>query len=400
MRVICITNLFPDVTRPGFASFNRQQLIHLASSHELELVVPVPWPRRAALALRGARPEPTADCAGVMTVRYPVYWYTPKVLRGLYGAFYERSIRATVASIVRSGRPDLVYATWAYPDCYAASLVAKRHGLPLVARVHGSDINEYFDHPARKRRILEAMRSARAVVAVSKALRELLAAAGVDPARIHVIYNGIDRDLFRAGDRLSSRRALGLDESKRIVLFAGNLEPVKGIALLIEAFGRLEGAPCEVHVIGDGPERGRLAGLARRLPPDKPVRFHGRVEHRLMGTWFNASDVFCLPSLAEGAPNVILEALACRTPVVAAETGGIPEVVPSGSGILFPRGDAAALAGALGEALSRAWDRGRIECPAGSWDENARRLGEVFALATGAAGPFVPPASLREDEVE
>lgn len=380
MKVICITNLFPDVTRPGFASFNKQQLIHLASSHELRLIVPVPWPRRASLALRGVRPEPTDDCRDIMAVHYPVSFYTPKVMRRYYGAFYERSIRGVFARLVREDRPDVVYATWAYPDCYAASILADRHGLPLVARVHGSDVNTYLQYPARKRRILEAMRRARAVVSVSTALRDLLAAEGIDAARIHVIYNGIDRNLFRPLDRAEARHGLGLDAAKKIILYAGNLEPVKGLDLLIEAFGRLEAA-AELHIIGDGPEERRLAGLARRLPAGKQVRFHGRVEHRHIGAWFNACDVFCLPSLAEGTPNVVLEALACRTPVVASETGGIPEVVPAGSGILFRRGDAGALAHALAEALARSWDRGRIECPAGSWEENARRLGEVLVLA-------------------
>jgi glycosyltransferase involved in cell wall biosynthesis len=393
MKIICITNLFPDVTRPGFASFNRQQLVYLAAKHELRTIVPVPWPRRAMLALRGARPKPSADCRDVMTVHYPTYFYTPKLMRRFYGAFYERSIRAVFDRLVRADRPDVVYATWAYPDCWAASRLAARYGIPIVERIHGSDVNEYLEYPERKRLILEAMRGARAVVSVSAALRDRLVAEGVDAAKIRVIYNGIDRSLFCPMDRGAARRELCLDESKRIILYAGNLERVKGIDLLIEAFGRLDAGGCELHIIGDGPERGRLAALARRLGGGKNVCFHDRVEHRLMGTWFNACELFCLPSLAEGTPNVVLESLACRTPVVAADTGGIPEVVSSDAGILFRRGDALALAGALAEALARSWDRERIECPAGSWDENARKLGEALAWAAGATAGTAPARS-------
>jgi glycosyltransferase involved in cell wall biosynthesis len=380
MKVVCVTNLFPDAARPGFASFNRQQLIHLAALHELRLIVPVPWPRFAALSLRGVKLAPTEDCRDVMSVRYPCYFYTPGTLRRFYGAFYERSIAGTFSRLVREDPPDVVYATWAYPDCYAASLLAARHGLPFVARVHGSDVNMYFGYPSRKRLILEGMRRAQAIVSVSAALRDVLAADGVDPGKIHVVYNGIDRGIFRPLDRGAARRELGLAESGAIILFAGNLERVKGIDLLIEAFGKLE-SPAELHIIGDGPEAKRLAGLARRLPAGKPVRFHGRVAHRLLGSWYNACDVFCLPSLAEGTPNVVLEALACRTPVVATNTGGIPEVVPAGSGLLFSRGDAGALAGALAASLARVWDRARIECPAGSWAENAGKLGEILERA-------------------
>jgi len=385
MKVVCVTNLFPDAAKPGFASFNRQQLIHLAALHEVRVIVPVPWPRFAALSLRGVKLAPTEDCRGVMSVHYPCYYYTPKVLRRFYGSFYERSIVGTFSRLVREDPPRVVYATWAYPDCWAASLLAARHGLPFVARIHGSDINAYFGYPSRKRLILEWMRRAQAIVSVSAALRDLLASEGVDRGKIHVVYNGIDRALFRPLDRGAARRELGLPESGAIILFAGNFERVKGIDLLIEAFGELEAAGV-LHIIGDGPEAKNLATLARRLPAGKPVRFHGRVPHRLMGLWFNACDVFCLPSLAEGTPNVVLEALACRTPVVAAETGGIPEVVSAGAGILFHRGDARALAGALAEALAKPWDRSRIECPAGSWAENAGKLGEILERAAREHG--------------
>jgi len=384
MKIICITNLFPDVTRPGLAPFNKQQIVHLAALNELRLIVPVPWPRYAALAFRGKKPRPPEECRGLMTVHYPPYFYTPKIMRRSYGAFYERSIAALFERLVRDERPDVVYATWAYPDCFAAALLAGRHDIPFVARVHGSDINEYMRYPVRKRRILDAMRWAREVVSVSAALRRRLVAEGVEASKIHVIYNGIDRTIFRPTGRGEARRELGLDESKRIVLYAGNLEPVKGVDLLLEAFGALQDPGAELHVVGDGPEGKRLAGLARALPPGKRAIFHGRVPHRLMGRWLNACDLFCLPSLAEGAPNVVLESLACRTPVVASDTGGIPEVVPAGSGILFRRGDAGALASALGEALARDWDRERIECPAGSWAENARKLGAVLDRAAGS----------------
>ncbi|MFA4948199.1 MAG: glycosyltransferase family 4 protein [Candidatus Krumholzibacteriia bacterium] len=380
MKVICITNLFPDVMRPGLAPFNKQQILHLAAFHELRLIVPVPWPRYAALVLHGRKPEPLEECRGLMTVHYPPYFYTPKIMRRSYGAFYERSIAALFDRLVRTDRPDVVYATWAYPDCFAAALLAGRYDIPFVARIHGSDINEHMEYPVRKRRILDTMRWAREVVSVSAALRKRLVAEGVDAGKIHVIYNGIDRGLFRPFDRGAARRELHLDESKRIVLYAGNFEPVKGIDILIEAFGKLDTA-AELHIVGDGPERRRLAGLARALPPEKKVMFHGRIPHRLMGTWLNACDVFCLPSLAEGTPNVVLEALACRTPVVAADTGGVPEVVSAGSGVLFRRGDAGALAGALTETLGRPWDRARIECPAGSWEDNARALGRLLERA-------------------
>ncbi|MBD3178225.1 MAG: glycosyltransferase, partial [Candidatus Latescibacteria bacterium] len=109
------------------------------------------------------------------------------------------------------------------------------------------------------------------------------------------------------------------------------------------------------------------------------IFLHGRVDHGEMVRWYNSCDILCLPSLAEGTPNVILEALACSVPVVASSTGGIPDIVDAESGLLFPPGELSPLARAIGEALDRKWDRDRIKCPSGSWQENASELSGIFA---------------------
>ena len=184
-----------------------------------------------------------------------------------------------------------------------------------------------------------------------------------------------------------------------MILFAGNLEHVKGIDLLIEAFGRLAapgasfgaaapgGAACaprddlELHILGAGPERERLERLAARSGAGDRIRFHGAERHDRMAAWFNACDLFCLPSRAEGTPNVILEALACGTPVVASDVGGIPAILPARAGTIFPPGNARALESALRETLGRPWDRSRAQCPVGSWEENARAVAALLAEA-------------------
>lgn len=379
MKIAVVTNLFPDSSRPGLAPFNRQQFIHLAREHELHVVSPVPWLHRMRLALSGRSPVPLKDCGRVMRVEYPTSYYTPKIMRSLYGRFYYMSIAGTMRRLVRRVLPDMIYATWAYPDCFAAVLAGERHGLPVVSRVHGSDINEYFRHPPRKRLILSALRRSKSIIAVSGDLKVRLVSEGIDEGKVHVIYNGIDRDIFHPVASFSARTKLGLSEHVKIVLYAGNLEPVKAVGLLIEAMSRLGKYDAELHILGSGPEYRRLVRLTGSAGLEGRVIFHGSVEHTRMGMWFNACDLFCLPSLDEGTPNVILEALACRTPVVATDTGGIPEILSSESGILFRRGDVDGLAGALNRGLAREWDVEKITCPAGSWGDNAREVGELFA---------------------
>jgi len=379
MKIICITNLFPYSTRPGLAPFNRQQLIHVAGRHELHIIAPVPWPHRLKAAINGSAVEPLPGCRELMDIHHPVYFYTPFLFRSLYGRFYVRSIRKTFREIARLANPDLVYATWAYPDCYAASVLASQQGLPLVSRVHGSDINRLFNYPRRRQMILEAMQYSEAVISVSRAMKEKLVEAGIDSDKIRVVLNGVDRDLFSPSPRDKARRITGIPEDAEVILFAGNLKKGKGVDLLLRAFEDLARPSVQLHIIGDGPEMKALRDMREDSHRQNKIFIHGRVDHRDMPGWYNSCDLFCLPSFNEGTPNVILEALSCSRPVVASGTGGIPDIVNAESGILFPPGDGSALRLALDESLEMNWDRGRIKCPAGSWDENASELDRIFS---------------------
>jgi glycosyltransferase involved in cell wall biosynthesis len=307
------------------------------------------------------------------------------MLRARYGSFYLHSIRSVFVTIAKRVQPDVVYATWAYPDCYAAVRAAAPLGIPVVSRLHGSDINDYLQITDRKPLILEAMRRSAAIVSVSEDLKRTLLAEGIDGGKIHVVYNGVDRDVFHPMDRCDARRRLGLSDRAEIVLFAGNLKPVKRVDLLIGALARLERKGLELHVLGDGPERSRLERLAAQLQVGPRVRFHGTVPHRSLGLWFNACDVFCLPSRNEGTPNVLLESLACGTPAVASDTGGIPEILSEDSGLRFPPESVDGLVESLRAGLTRNWERSRIVSPAGSWEQNAAAVGEVLSRAAGTS---------------
>lgn len=377
MKILCLTNLFPDTTRPEFAPFNRQQIMHLADLNEVRVIAPVPWTHMLSKRLAGDRPAPLEEFSKI-DVSYPVYYYTPKIMRDSYWRFYRSSVASTFGRHVREFNPDLVYATWAYPDCRAAVELSSSAGLPLVMRIHGSDINDFFRFRGRKRLILEAVERADAVISVNEVLKELLVSNGADPSRIHVIYNGIDRSVFLPQDRDNCRSGLGLGVETPVILFAGNLKPVKGVDLLLEAFSRIEKRGLQLHILGDGPLRSSLEKRASSLGISGKVFFHGSVAHREMSRWYSASDILCLPSLNEGTPNVILEALACGIPVVASDTGGIPEVVNQDAGILFRTGDIPSLTTALSDGLERSWERSMIDCPAGSWVINAKTVTDLF----------------------
>jgi glycosyltransferase involved in cell wall biosynthesis len=253
-------------------------------------------------------------------------------------------------------------------------------------------------HPSRRRGTAEALRRADRVVAVSRDLARHVVELGADPARVHVIYNGVDAEVFRPGDRAEARRRLGLDPDRTALLYVGNLLPVKGVDVLIEAAVALDarGLDFDLHVVGKGPLRPALEARARQAGLGERVRFHGVVPHDRLPDWFRAASAFVLPSRSEGVPNVLLEAAACETPFVATAVGGVPEVAHLGVSRLAPPEDPGALANAIEELVSSS------QRPTGAGvgrthADAARELVAVFEAALGRVTPEVSETLYERD---
>lgn len=167
-----------------------------------------------------------------------------------------------------------------------------------------------------------------------------------------------------------------------VVLYAGRLRTRKGVAVLLEAFARLRGEQPGATLVlaGDGEQRSALETQARALGLGDAVRFAGAQPRGAMAGWYAAADVFCLPSLYEGFPLAILEAMAAGLPVVATAVAGIPEAVEDGvTGRLVPPEDAAALARALAELAADPTAARRMGAA------GRRRVEEEFAIPRIAA---------------
>ena len=356
MRILIVTNLYPNPFQPQLATFNREQVRALAREHAVAVISPIAWTEELAARRAGkpALPPGRRMAWDGVPVEYPRSLFVPRVLRGWYGRFYLWSVRRAFRRAVAEFRPDVVYATWAYPDGWAAVRLGHRAGLPVVLKVHGSDVLRLEHYPIHRRGTVETLRRADRVVAVSRDLARKVVELGADPARVHLVYNGVDTATFRPGDRTEARRRLGLDPTRSVVLYVGNLLPVKGPDVLIEATARLaaRGVAFDLHVIGRGPMRESLerraaeAGLAGR------VHFHGPLPHDRLPDWFRAADLLVLPSRSEGVPNVLLEASACGTPYVAGAVGGVPEIAHLGRSRLVPPGDPGRLADAIRDVLA------------------------------------------------
>jgi glycosyltransferase involved in cell wall biosynthesis len=385
MRVLVLTNLYPNPFHPTRAAFNRQQFRALATEHAVEVISPISWLDERAARCKGASALPPNRRLVVdgIPVEHPRYFYPPRVLRNWYGHFFRRSARSAFDRACARFRPDIVLGSWAFPDGWAAVELAKRAKLPVVVKVHGCDILRggagLESDPGRLRRTVEALRRADGVVAVSRHLADKVVGLGVAAEKVHVVYSGIDSTVFHPGSPDEARARLDLPTDAPTVLFVGNLEPVKGVDVLLDASARVAKTGLKFHLrlIGLGPLKNQLEQRVRELGLEDRVRLLGALPHGQLGDWYRAVSLFVLPSRSEGVPSVLLEASACGTPFVASNVGGIPEVAQAAGGRLVPPGDPAALADAIVAAIStRA--AGSVVAPSKTWDESAAELARVL----------------------
>src|SRR5690606_13540795 len=166
-----------------------------------------------------------------------------------------------------------------------------------------------------------------------------------------VLERGVDRGLFHPGPRQEARGRLGLPESQKMLLWIGRMVPVKGLDVLLAALARVPQMKRPVlYLVGGGSEENRLRRLAEELVLTDHVHWMGPTPHSALGDWYRAADLVVLPSRSEGVPNVLLEALACGTPFVASDVGGIGSIASS-SDWLVPPEDPEVLAGAISRSL-------------------------------------------------
>jgi teichuronic acid biosynthesis glycosyltransferase TuaC len=380
MRVLAVTKIFPNSLEPRSAPFNRLQFSALADQCELEVLAAIPWFPGASAFRRWSS---TGRLSGVparedldgLCVRHPRFAYVPRFGHGIAGHLYAASLAPMVMRY--RGRVDVLLGSWAYPDGYAAVLLAELLGVPAVVKVHGSDLNVLAKWPAPRRRLEWALPRAARVVAVSRPLAQAAVELGVDAGRVDLVPNGIDRRVFHPRDRGEARRELGLAPEGPIALYVGHVTEAKGAFDLVRAFAAAGGAlrGTRLVVVGDGTGLHACQALAQELGVE--VCFIGAEPHERVPLWLAACDVLVLPSWNEGTPNVVLEALACGRRVVATTVGGIPDIVTSEElGRLVPPREPQALAAALVASVSAPYDADAIArlSPTPSWEESAKLL--------------------------
>ncbi len=389
-RTVVFSSIFPHAARPQLGVFVRERAFRVARHRTIVVVAPVAWFPFQSL-LRWIRPgfRPPAvrsETVDGIEIHRPRFVSVPGLFKRLDGWLMAAACVRLMRRLQREQAIDVIDAHFAYPDGYAATRLGCWLAVPVAVTMRGSEVR-YLEHRAIGARVARALRDATWVFAVSASLARVAADVGVEPAKIEVVRNGVDRDVFRPRDRREARAKLGLPARADVLISVGGLVERKGIHRVLEVLPALRRTNPTIHYLvagGPGPEgdwRARLEAIVAEKGLEDCVTFLGEVEHGQLSWPLSASDVFVLPTTNEGCPNAVLEAMSCGLPIVTTRVGGNPEIVTDASlGTLIVPRDRSALEVAVAAALGRRWDRDRIiaHASAHSWDRCSARIADRF----------------------
>ena len=388
MKVLFLTHSFPRYEGDVAGNF----VLRLASALGREGVdVRVVAPATAGVAdsaqLNGTGVErfhyaprryETLAYAGNMAEQVRDSWSARFTMLGFLGAEFRSAVRAR-----REMQPDLVHAHWWFPSGLVGTWLAKLSHTPLVTTLHGSDVRIARTVAMSRPAFRHVLQNSSAITAVSKWLAHEAQALVSSPAAT-VAPMPVATELFTAGE--PGDRAPGS------LLFVGRLTRQKGVDLLLQAVARLPGE-ITLDIVGSGDERQSLERLAGELRLRDRVRFHGTQGQRELVRFYRSATALVVPSTDEGLGLVAVEAMLCETPVVAFESGGIPDVVQHDrTGLLVSERSPEALAHAISRLLARD-DRGAALGAAGrihavstfAPESVARRYLDIYRTALAIA---------------
>ena len=378
LRVLTLTTLFPDATRPNFGVFVERQTQGLAAHPRVELrvVAPVglpPWPLSRHRHYRALAGLPRREQWRGLSVERPRFSTLPGTAGRFHAAALARALRPVLDRVREHFAFDVIDASFFFPDGPAAVALGRRYGVPVSIKARGADIHHWGRARATAAQVRAAGLAADGLLAVSAAMRADMAALGLPAERIRVHHTGVDLDRFAPADRVGLKRALGVDGP--LVVSVGALIPRKGHDLVVHAVADLPNVT--LAIAGEGTERARLERLIAERALGDRVRLLGSVPHADLPRWLAAADATALASSSEGLANAWIESLACGTPVVIPDAGGAREVVTDAAAGRIVARTPVAFAGAL---------RGLLADPPAACD--TRRHAERFTWENNTAALF------------
>ena len=329
MRILTFSTLYPSAARPTHGIFVETRLRKLVESGAVSarVVAPSPWfpftsDKFGDYSLFAHVPR--AETRNGLRIDHPRYPLLPKIGMSWAPLALFAAVLPLLRRQIHDGHDfDLIDAHYFYPDGIAAVLLGRALNRPVVVTARGSDLDLISTYAVPRRWIRWAAGRAAGLITVSTGLRRRLEVLGTASQCVRVLRNGVDLELFRPIDRAAARRSLGF--TRPTLLAVGNLVPLKRHSLIVEALVNLEDV--DLVIVGEGPEQPRIKALARRLGFGNRVHLLGRKPQESLPVLYSAADLLVHPSSREGWPNVLLESMACGTPVVAANFDGVGDII-------------------------------------------------------------------------
>ncbi|MGD2119921.1 MAG: glycosyltransferase family 4 protein [Chromatiales bacterium] len=391
MKILTFSTLFPNEVFPNHGIFVEQRLKQLrayAPQLNVQVMAPVPW-----FPFAGERfgdygkyaTVPENETRFNTLISHPRYPVIPKIGMSIAPTLLYLAVKSKVKQLIESGFDfDLIDAHYFYPDGVAAVMLGKKFNKPVVITARGSDVNLLPEYRIPRKQIIWAAQGARHCITVAAALKQRMSQLGIDAGKITVLRNGVDCSLFKpVDDREILRDRFGIRGVT--LLSVGNLVELKGHHLVIESL--LDLPDVSLLIAGSGPLQKQLELLIDRHGLQDRVQLLGRLEQSKLVDYFAAADALVLASSREGWANVLLESMACGTPVVATAVGGTPEVVSaSEAGLLIKERSAKGISQAVAHLLSNYPDRKltRAYAEAFSWDETSQGQLSLFGQIKAA----------------
>jgi teichuronic acid biosynthesis glycosyltransferase TuaC len=385
LRILTFTSLYPNKINPLQGIFIHQRVKHIAlrPGNSVEVIAPVPYFPSWMPVERWQQFSqiPREEVIEGVRIHHPRYLLLPGISMPAHGTLMSLASLSLARRLHSEKQFDCIDAHFVYPDGFAAVRLGRKLGLPVVVSARGSDINLYPSFHLIRPMLRWTLMHAAGAIAVSADLKDKMAALGIPETKIRVISNGVDAERFQPRDAKSARKQLGLPEEGHLIVSVGSLIESKGHHLLIAAVTELARSfpQLRLYILGEGVYRSTLEQSVKEKKLQDRVLFFGTRPNEELNLWFSAADLSCLMSSREGWPNVVSEALACGTPVLATRAGGIPEIISSPELGMFVERNVQSIAVGLERALTKPWNRAEIarHSRSRSWDAVAAEV-EAF----------------------
>jgi len=380
VRILTLSTLFPAANRPNFGIFVERQTRALSEVRDFAITVinPVgtaPWP----LSLIASQCDLKAladEHWGGLEVYRPHFTAIPVIGGSRNPAAISRAALPLLRQLHRETPFEHIDAEFFFPDGPAAMRLSDALGIPFTVKARGADIHYWGRQPGCSAQILDAADKAAGLLAVSSALKADMVAMGMNADKIRVHYTGLDQARFVPRDRAQEKMKLGL--TGPIILSVGALIPRKNHDLVVQALADIPTAT--LLLAGQGESEAALRALAHKTGVAERVRFLGSVPHDDLPALFAAADIMALVSASEGLANAWVEALACGTPIIASDVGGVRELMQNDAAGRIVAQEPAAIAQAARDLLANPPREEDVadNVRAFSWTENARQLADFF----------------------